>query len=600
MKRKAAILLSILLGACTGTGSPDGGSDMGPSVDQGDVSDRDGDQILDADDNCPDTMNAGQEDEDEDGLGDVCDSCPVTPNPGGIAPTGEPLLDQQECVGFEEAEANDEPAEAMGIEAPPLGEGRQEHAVEVLGTIETSSGGQAWDWFEVEVPEESLYRLTVRRRFASGALEPFVMIQGEGYSVSREAEGAQRASREVYFVKAGAYQIGVTDRVGLRGGTVRGGEGFEYVLELRRLHLGTGDYIRAIPSAELYEVTRYDETIEDGEILFYELRLPDESWPIQTETALGMGLSERGVDTILVHAAGSPGDRFAFENDNLFPDVEDSRIASRGRIVLDHKRILGEGPHEVTLIAHGGVFAEEESNDSWETATMMLPNQGRDGQIGAPQMNQPDEDWFAFRGGLPGMLFRWSARFRGTESIFEPRFELGIVEQGNFQLLYAAESVGKDIALLSTILTEDRLYYVRVTEQRNDGAPFIGGSNFDYQTAGGEAVENLRIIERYVGSGTFRTPDFARTMFFFEVEISQPTRLSLTTLMAEMEYTPDIHVFSPERTELLDRAPMSLTIDLQPSEEPYLVGVRNGNDGLQISPVNLGYLFELSVDYQPL
>ncbi len=598
MKRKAAILLSILLGACTGAGSPDGGSDMGPSVDQGDVSDRDSDRVLDADDNCPDIMNAGQEDEDEDGIGDVCDSCPATSNPGGVGPMGEPLLGQQECAGFEEAEANDEPAQAMNVEAPPLGEGRQEHAVEILGAIETSSGGQAWDWFEVEVPEESLYRLTVRRRFAAGALEPFVMIQGEGYSVAREAEGAEEASREVYFVKAGAYQIGVTDRVGLRSGTARGGEGSEYVLELRRLHLGTGDYIRATPSAELYEVTRYDETIEDGEILFYEFRLPDESWPIQTETALGMGLSETGIDTILVHAAGSPGERFAFENDNLFPDVEDSRIASRGRIVLDHKRIVGEGPHEVTLIAHRGLFAEEERNDSWETATMMLPNQSRDAQIGTPQMNQPDEDWFAFRG-VPGTVLLWSAGYIGSDSLTEPRFELGIVEQGSFQSLYTAESIGKELALLRTVLTEDRLYYVRVMEQRNDAMPYVGGSLFDYRTSGGDVGEAV-VQESFRGSGSFRPVDTMASMHFFEVEITGPTRLSIITSIAEIDMVPDIHVFSPTRGALLDRALTDLEIDLQPSDEPYLVGVRNGNNGLLVRPTNLGYLYELSIDYQPL
>lgn len=38
--------------------------------------DTDGDTILDADDNCPDDPNAGQEDADGDGEGDVCDACP--------------------------------------------------------------------------------------------------------------------------------------------------------------------------------------------------------------------------------------------------------------------------------------------------------------------------------------------------------------------------------------------------------------------------------------------------------------------------------------------------------------------------------------------
>lgn len=38
--------------------------------------DRDGDGVLDDDDNCPDTPNPGQENEDGDRFGDVCDPCP--------------------------------------------------------------------------------------------------------------------------------------------------------------------------------------------------------------------------------------------------------------------------------------------------------------------------------------------------------------------------------------------------------------------------------------------------------------------------------------------------------------------------------------------
>jgi len=38
--------------------------------------DRDGDGVLDRDDNCPDASNPDQHDEDGDGVGDVCDKCP--------------------------------------------------------------------------------------------------------------------------------------------------------------------------------------------------------------------------------------------------------------------------------------------------------------------------------------------------------------------------------------------------------------------------------------------------------------------------------------------------------------------------------------------
>ena len=47
--------------------------------DQMEVSDVDGDGVVDGDDNCPDVQNNAQLDEDADGLGDACDPCPATP-----------------------------------------------------------------------------------------------------------------------------------------------------------------------------------------------------------------------------------------------------------------------------------------------------------------------------------------------------------------------------------------------------------------------------------------------------------------------------------------------------------------------------------------
>jgi hypothetical protein len=46
--------------------------------------DTDGDGVIDAEDNCPNTVNPDQADADGDGIGDVCDNCPFTP-------AGEPV-----------------------------------------------------------------------------------------------------------------------------------------------------------------------------------------------------------------------------------------------------------------------------------------------------------------------------------------------------------------------------------------------------------------------------------------------------------------------------------------------------------------------------
>jgi len=50
-----------------------------------DLYDRDGDTIIDFDDNCADVPNVGQSDMDDDFTGDDCDACPLVPNAGGGA-----------------------------------------------------------------------------------------------------------------------------------------------------------------------------------------------------------------------------------------------------------------------------------------------------------------------------------------------------------------------------------------------------------------------------------------------------------------------------------------------------------------------------------
>ncbi|HET6277954.1 MAG TPA: HYR domain-containing protein, partial [Candidatus Polarisedimenticolia bacterium] len=53
------------------------------------VGDRDGDEVVDPVDNCPDDPNASQDDADADGIGDPCDNCPTVDNPAQLDHDGD-------------------------------------------------------------------------------------------------------------------------------------------------------------------------------------------------------------------------------------------------------------------------------------------------------------------------------------------------------------------------------------------------------------------------------------------------------------------------------------------------------------------------------
>jgi hypothetical protein len=68
---------------CPDTLNPDQENNVHPATPAGDhCEDPDSDTVFDITDNCPDTANPGQEDVDEDSVGDACDNCPDTVNPG--------------------------------------------------------------------------------------------------------------------------------------------------------------------------------------------------------------------------------------------------------------------------------------------------------------------------------------------------------------------------------------------------------------------------------------------------------------------------------------------------------------------------------------
>lgn len=71
---------------CNANGIPDDCEDLGGDCNNNGIPDdcevdSDGDGLIDDCDNCPYTVNVGQEDTDGDGVGDICDNCLDDPNP---------------------------------------------------------------------------------------------------------------------------------------------------------------------------------------------------------------------------------------------------------------------------------------------------------------------------------------------------------------------------------------------------------------------------------------------------------------------------------------------------------------------------------------
>jgi hypothetical protein len=75
---------------CVLTGAP---ADAGTDADASSAGDRDGDSVMNANDNCPDVANTDQGDEDSDQIGDRCDLCPQLPGGSTADADGDAIGD---------------------------------------------------------------------------------------------------------------------------------------------------------------------------------------------------------------------------------------------------------------------------------------------------------------------------------------------------------------------------------------------------------------------------------------------------------------------------------------------------------------------------
>lgn len=580
-----------------GAAIPDAGrSDVGPSG-----PDMDGDEWLDSEDNCIAIANPEQRDRDNDGIGDACDTCPATPNnEAGDDP----------CLPVDEAEPNNEPGEAQALELLPQGQFR-----EVRGVVETPrSNNQSFDRFEITVQAGQMFRIRVARASAESRIEPAFLVTGPDYA-ARAAEDRFVATREVYFPRAGTYEIAVADRRGVFGDTPRGSDNDAYALAIeeievqsRAVDIGAAGFdARLFSFDDPNSITILDSEItEERRFSFF-----------TTQTELGQGASPTGLDSILVVEV----DGEVYENDNIGRAVTDSQIlledvppSSPVRIVLDHARRVGPVDLEYDMrltVQQYEVLPELEPNDTPDVASpLQFPdpcvNPRRETTRGGIETRafEPDRDWYVFNP-QPGSVVRFQVS--QTASNFQPDFEIAELRGGAPATLFAND--GESSATLTTVFSVPGDYYLRVDHGPNLApmAPIQGGPLFTYQILA-ECLRkaNASVIEASgARSHAVQSGDISRWSLVPTERVIADVRVESARLGSDPDdtgaprVTPQIEILGQDGAGLLARTGgivgggRAAAILDEPNPDPtYLMAVINPN-GFN------AFAYKVSVQYEP-
>ena len=583
-------LVAWTLLACPG-GGPDGGiADAdGPFSDGGDSGvdvpdggfepDLDNDGVADVRDNCPARSNPQQEDSDGDLIGDICDSCPFTPNNGQNGTFG-----QADCFVFSEREPN--PNAATDNLLPRLGVGQ---AVEIHGTIEAPGDVDYFkltndDWLD---PPREIHLLHLRaQRRSKNSLEPHIWAEGTDHLISgyprvmREAEGEREAERDILEIME---TLAIGDRQG------RGGPGYDYVItvfgrEPRRI----SPFILAEP----YERVERVVAISSGELVWINGEIMSVGGRRLIDNVLVSATSMDNnpqLDPILVGAPGITASGGYQEIDNYRSSTTTAHLVMGAKGIqyqgafVDFKKSSAATQIKIEV---RDLFMEEDmsDNDSLENATEMPYWFAHRGWWDIPA---PDEDWVKFWGEAGSQAIIGAANpATGGEGLVEI---YRVSEAGTPERIRRSRPPDGEGTTLSMMLPESRDYFVRILYRDNESPPYRGwfrDITNAYELRGSvrpglAAMRRLPIKGDITGNQNIGSKMNQRgEEHYWRVLITQPTRLELNTASALPDIVPYFNMYGPGGVGLFADGAPTLSVELQPNAEPYLLGIHNSNDDL--------------------
>jgi hypothetical protein len=147
-------------------------------------------------------------------------------------------------------------------------------------------------------------------------------------------------------------------------------------------------------------------------------------------------------------------------------------------------------------------------------------------------------------------------------------------------------------------------YWIRVRDVANESPPYVGGSgtmgeaDYRYTFAAGKAIVgggSVPIQEPVVEADAELSARLqeAGMLRRHPVLVGSRTRLVVSTTTSAPEIEPHLSLYGPGQVGLFAEGTRTIDVEVEPASEPYVLGVRNGNDGLPHFPIEPAYRLQL-------